>query len=132
MKVRTENDNNFGHEKITILVDNMPVIKIKTSSNVSCNYIVIRSLTYIPPFPLSRATPKLQITTKNENQKNIQSYPLNPRNENKHFFVGMVDEWSILKCVSCKKATVTNNINCCTLLHIAAILSDKTTSNFKF
>jgi len=25
MKVRTENDNNFGYGKITILVDNMPL-----------------------------------------------------------------------------------------------------------
>jgi hypothetical protein len=25
MKVSTENDNNFGYEKITILVDNMPL-----------------------------------------------------------------------------------------------------------
>jgi hypothetical protein len=28
MKVSTENDNNFGYEKITILVDNIPLIKI--------------------------------------------------------------------------------------------------------
>ena len=27
MKVSTENDNNFGYEKITILVDNMPLIE---------------------------------------------------------------------------------------------------------
>jgi hypothetical protein len=26
MKVSTENDNNFGYEKITILVDNIPLI----------------------------------------------------------------------------------------------------------
>jgi hypothetical protein len=26
MKVSTENDNNFGYEKITILADNMPLI----------------------------------------------------------------------------------------------------------
>ena len=25
MKVSTENDNNFGYEKITILVDNIPL-----------------------------------------------------------------------------------------------------------
>jgi hypothetical protein len=25
MKVSTENDNNFGHEKITIVVDNIPL-----------------------------------------------------------------------------------------------------------
>jgi hypothetical protein len=29
MKVSTENDNNFGYEKITILVDNIP-LNIKT------------------------------------------------------------------------------------------------------
>jgi hypothetical protein len=28
MKVSTENDNNFGYEKITILVDNIPLTKI--------------------------------------------------------------------------------------------------------
>jgi hypothetical protein len=28
MKVRTENDNNFGYEKITILVDNIPLIDV--------------------------------------------------------------------------------------------------------
>jgi len=27
MKVSTENDNKFGYEKITVLVDNMPLIK---------------------------------------------------------------------------------------------------------
>jgi hypothetical protein len=27
MKVRTENDNNFGYEKIAILVDNIPLNK---------------------------------------------------------------------------------------------------------
>jgi hypothetical protein len=29
MKVSTENDNNFGYEKITILVDKMPLSKEK-------------------------------------------------------------------------------------------------------
>jgi hypothetical protein len=29
MKVSTENDNNFGYEKITILVDNIPLSKQK-------------------------------------------------------------------------------------------------------
>jgi len=28
MKVSTENDNNFGYEKITVLVDNMPLNKM--------------------------------------------------------------------------------------------------------
>ena len=27
MKVSMENDNNFGYEKITIVVDNIPLIK---------------------------------------------------------------------------------------------------------
>jgi hypothetical protein len=29
VKVSTENDNNFGHKKITILVDNIPLSKQK-------------------------------------------------------------------------------------------------------
>jgi hypothetical protein len=29
MKVSTENDNNFGYEKIMILLDNIPLTKIK-------------------------------------------------------------------------------------------------------
>ena len=28
MKVSTENDNNFGYEKITIVVDNIPLINV--------------------------------------------------------------------------------------------------------
>ena len=35
MKVSTENDNNFGYEKITILVDNIPLIFHFTFINVS-------------------------------------------------------------------------------------------------
>jgi hypothetical protein len=37
MKVSMENDNNFGYEKITIVVDNIPLIKkkfVKVSINV--------------------------------------------------------------------------------------------------
>ena len=30
MKVSTENDNNLGYEKITIMVDNMPLIEVTT------------------------------------------------------------------------------------------------------
>jgi hypothetical protein len=30
MKVSTENDNNFGYEKITIVVDNMPLEAYKS------------------------------------------------------------------------------------------------------
>jgi hypothetical protein len=37
MKVSTENDNNFGYEKITILVDNMPV----TLAQIIVNFILI-------------------------------------------------------------------------------------------
>ena len=35
MKVSTENDNNFGYEKITIVVDNIPLncLSIKISSD---------------------------------------------------------------------------------------------------
>ena len=29
MKVSTENDNNFGYEKITIVVDNIPLRQIE-------------------------------------------------------------------------------------------------------
>ena len=44
MKVSTENDNNLGHEKITILVDNMPLISshkktIPTVPNVFFTWI---------------------------------------------------------------------------------------------
>ena len=38
MKVSTENDNNFGYEKITIVVDNIPLISLKynyLSSNIN-------------------------------------------------------------------------------------------------
>jgi hypothetical protein len=35
MKVRTENDNNFGYEKITILVDNIPLSKSHQSFTVA-------------------------------------------------------------------------------------------------
>jgi hypothetical protein len=36
MKVSTENDNNFGYEKITILVENIPLRKenIKNKINI--------------------------------------------------------------------------------------------------
>jgi hypothetical protein len=33
MKVSTENDNNFGYEKITILVDNIPLSFLFTNSD---------------------------------------------------------------------------------------------------
>ena len=29
MKVSMENDNNFGYEKITIVVDNIPLIEVR-------------------------------------------------------------------------------------------------------
>ena len=54
MKVSTENDNNFGYEKITILVDNIPLIV----ANIRCfiliaveifhNIIRIESFTCLP------------------------------------------------------------------------------------
>ena len=34
MKVSTENDNNFGHEQITILVDNIPLRPFEISHNL--------------------------------------------------------------------------------------------------
>jgi hypothetical protein len=34
MKVSTENDNNIGYEKITILVDKMP---LRTKNNEECS-----------------------------------------------------------------------------------------------
>jgi hypothetical protein len=37
LKVSTENDNNFGYEKITIVVDNIPLILNKIS--FSCNVV---------------------------------------------------------------------------------------------
>ena len=41
MKVSTENDNNFGYEKITILVDNIP-LNTKPVKNIFNNssYII--------------------------------------------------------------------------------------------
>jgi hypothetical protein len=39
MKVSTENDNNFGYEKITIVVDNIPLTR-------ASKVIVIRILKY--------------------------------------------------------------------------------------
>ena len=33
MKVSTENDNNFGYEKITIVVDNIPLSQVIKSQN---------------------------------------------------------------------------------------------------
>jgi len=37
MKVKTENDNNFGYEKITIVVDNMPLSFDLTKETLSEN-----------------------------------------------------------------------------------------------
>jgi hypothetical protein len=37
MKVSTENDNNFGYEKITILVDNIPLKRFYDISNLISN-----------------------------------------------------------------------------------------------
>ena len=36
MKVTMENDNNFGYEKITILVDNMP-LRLLVSKALKCS-----------------------------------------------------------------------------------------------
>ena len=35
MKVSTENDNNFGYEKITILVDNIPLIGLSIRNGLA-------------------------------------------------------------------------------------------------
>ena len=44
MKVSTENDNNFGYEKITILVDNMPLNDL-TVIFQDVNILIIVSMT---------------------------------------------------------------------------------------
>ena len=50
MKVSTENDNNFGYEKITIVVDNIPLkqnetgIPLKETDQTDSS---IRNVTYI-------------------------------------------------------------------------------------
>ena len=50
MKVSTENDNNFGYEKITILVDNIPLtynvltLKIRQRSRVKSGPFIIHDL----------------------------------------------------------------------------------------
>jgi hypothetical protein len=43
MKVSTENDNNFGYEKITIVVDNIPLIYISLLSIVISHAFVIQN-----------------------------------------------------------------------------------------
>jgi hypothetical protein len=40
MKVSTENDNNFGYEKITIVVDNMPLRREVIARSVDISRIV--------------------------------------------------------------------------------------------
>jgi hypothetical protein len=35
MKVSTENDNNFGYEKIMIVVDNIPLIEVVTKAGLT-------------------------------------------------------------------------------------------------
>jgi hypothetical protein len=53
MKVSTEIDNNFGYEKITQLVDNIPLnIEIQTVQildNYLSNDLTIKSTSPIPP-----------------------------------------------------------------------------------
>jgi hypothetical protein len=50
MKFSTENDNNFGYEKIRILVDNMPLINvisgIRCADSLNINRLVLRNVTY--------------------------------------------------------------------------------------
>ena len=53
MKVSTEIDNNFGYEKITQLVDNIPLIHIKKYVSSTLFNIVIRNLKLSPLLKLS-------------------------------------------------------------------------------
>ncbi|CAB9538617.1 hypothetical protein BROOK1789B_86, partial [Bathymodiolus brooksi thiotrophic gill symbiont] len=46
MKVSTENDNNFGYEKITIVVDNIPLTP-------GCIYTKMCQLSYVTIFHCS-------------------------------------------------------------------------------
>ena len=46
MKVSMENENNFGYEKNTILVDNIPLIKIFTIKNKSGKVNTKQNITY--------------------------------------------------------------------------------------
>ena len=40
MKISTENDNNFGYEKITIVVDNIPLSNcFPSTKNVHTNFL---------------------------------------------------------------------------------------------
>jgi hypothetical protein len=45
MKVSTENDNNFGYEQITIVVDNIPLIKTVPMLVLWC--ILIKTVTML-------------------------------------------------------------------------------------
>ena len=44
MKVSTENNNNFGYEKITIVVDNIPLISMKTILHKSQTNFITRTI----------------------------------------------------------------------------------------
>ena len=50
MKFSTENDNNFGYDKIRILVDNMPLINvisgIRCADSLNINRLMLRNVTY--------------------------------------------------------------------------------------
>ena len=41
MKISTENDNNFGYEKITILVDNIPLIIRKNMIDWLIDWLIL-------------------------------------------------------------------------------------------
>ena len=70
MKVSTENDNNFGYEKITILVDNIPLSVLQN--------IVVSFLTWRWSFPIklcARCTRGLKITTVHIFYQHVKAYP---------------------------------------------------------
>jgi hypothetical protein len=46
MKVSTENDNNFGYEKITILVDNIPLSFPNAEEEYKCQHVTTLSKKY--------------------------------------------------------------------------------------
>jgi hypothetical protein len=50
MKVSKENDNNFGYEKITILVDNIPLSKDDKAIYKKCSLLAFRR--FWPDIPL--------------------------------------------------------------------------------
>jgi hypothetical protein len=48
MKVSTEIDNNFGYEKITLLVDSIPLTNLSKEKYVKVN-LQIKTVCFVPP-----------------------------------------------------------------------------------